>query len=97
MVQEMTEESKQAEASRFDQTNSQALKKMQDLQAELSKTIKSQDEEAEVDEFDSYMENALTQEAANLATREANDQVDFRAPLVKIAEESKTPATEKRP
>ena len=46
---------------------------MQDLQAELSKTVKSQDEEAnEVDEFDSYMENALTQEAANLATK-AND------------------------
>ena len=35
LVQGLSEETKQEEADRFDQTNSMTLKKMQDLQAEI--------------------------------------------------------------
>ena len=61
LVQNVSEETKQEEASRFDETNSQTLKKMQDLQAMIKgaqPNAEADDFENE-DEFDSYMENAL--------------------------------------
>ena len=61
MVSGVSEESKQEEADRFNQTNSQTMKKMQALQ----NMIKNSQPNAEADdvelddEFDSYMEASL--------------------------------------
>lgn len=62
MVSGVSEERKLEEAKQFDQTNSQALKKMQDLQ----NIMRNSQPNAEVDDFeqnddelDAYMEESL--------------------------------------
>ena len=64
------------EAKQFDQTNSDALKKMQDLQAMIrdSQPNAEVDDVEQDDEFDHYMEEALMQEADSLGIFDASKQ-----------------------
>ena len=68
LVQGRSQETKKEEASRFDEANSQTLKKMQDLQAMIknSKPNTEADDFDNDDEFDNYMEEHLMQEADTL-------------------------------
>jgi len=68
MVQGLSEESKQEEAVRFNQTNSQTMKKMQDLQDMIknSQPNAEADDFENDDEFDSYMEASMMQDATEL-------------------------------
>lgn len=61
MVSGVSEERKLEEAKIFNQTNSQTLKKMQDLQNLLKNSQPNNDADdiENDDEFDSYMEEAL--------------------------------------
>ena len=76
MVQGLSEESKAEESQRFNQTNSQTLKKMQDLQNMIKNSkpnAEAEDFENE-DEFDSYMEQSLMQEADSLGIFDPSKQ-----------------------
>ena len=76
MVSGVSERQKAEEAKQFDMTNSETLKKMADLQNLLknSQPNTEADDFENDDEFDSYMENALMQEADNLGILDASKQ-----------------------
>lgn len=61
LVSGLSQETKKKEATRFDEANSQTLKKMQDLQAMIknSKPNTEADDFENDDEFDNYMEEHL--------------------------------------
>ena len=67
MVQGVSEESKQQEADRFNQTNSQTMRHMQALREELKNAQPNAeaDDFEQDDEFDSYMEASLMQDSEN--------------------------------
>ena len=74
LVSGVSEETKKQEAQQFNQTNSQALQKMQDLQAMIrdSRPNAEADDIENEDEFDNYMEEALMQEADSLGILDAS-------------------------
>ena len=76
LVSGVSEETKMAEASRFDATSTQARKRMQDLQEMIqnSKPNAEADDFENADEFDNYMEEHLMQEADSLGIFDANKQ-----------------------
>ena len=92
----MNEETKQAQASR----HSQALEKMQGLQAAImnSRPNADADDAEHDDEFDSYMENALMQEANSLGifadSEQAAGQNVYQEALKRVEQEvAKVPPT----
>ena len=96
LSQFMNEETKQAQASR----HSQALEKMQGLQAAImnSKPNADADDAEHDDEFDSYMENALMQEANSLGifadSEQAAGENVYQEALKRVEQEvAKVPAT----
>ena len=100
LAQFMNEETKQAQASRADQTHSRALEKMQDLQAMImnSKPNADADDVEHDDEFDSYMENALMQEANSLGifaeSQQAAEENVYQEALKRVEQEvAKVPPT----
>ena len=100
LSQFMNEETKQAQASRADQTHSQALEKMQGLQAAImnSKPNADADDVEHDDEFDSYMENALMQEANSLGifadSQQAAGENVYQEALKRVEQEvAKVPPT----
>ena len=74
LVSGVSEETKKQEAQQFNQTNNQALQKMQDLQAMIrdSRPNAEADDIENEDEFDNYMEEALMQEADSLGILDAS-------------------------
>ncbi len=74
MVQNMSEESKRAEAERFDSQKAENLKKMQEFTQMLTDTPKAGDLRMEIeecgieqeDEFDDYLEQSLMKEADSM-------------------------------
>ena len=96
LSQFMNEETKQAQASR----HSQALEKMQGLQAAImnSKPNADADDAEHDDEFDSYMENALMQEANSLGifadSEQAAGENVYQEALKRVEQEvAKVPPT----
>ena len=96
LSQFMNEETKQAQASR----HSQALEKMQGLQAAImnSRPNADADDAEHDDEFDSYMENALMQEANSLGifadSEQAAGENVYQEALKRVEQEvAKVPPT----
>ena len=74
MMMDMNEESKRAEADRFNQNQTESLKKMQELQKMMmnSAGCASIEDGENEDEFDDYMEQSLLQEAEGLGILDKN-------------------------